>query len=195
MDNEQNVIAFEEAKKPKKKNRGAPPPQTRLGFGESAEDKALVSKLLKEALAAYKQPRVKSDEELSERINNYFAKCAESGQIPTVEEMVMCTGYTYATWYDWETGRNHGFSPETSNIVKKAKEYLKTFDAKLVISGRLNFLAYCFRSKNYYDLRDKQEVVITPNSQNEQDMDADDIARRYIEDGRTVETTFTDSQE
>ena len=56
--NDQNgVIApFDHVKqnKPaKKRNRGAAPPQVRRGFGESAEDKALISKLLTEALDAY----------------------------------------------------------------------------------------------------------------------------------------------
>ncbi len=40
---------------------------------------------------------------------------------------------------------------------------MQTFDAKLVVSGKLNFLAYCFRAKNYYGMVDKQEMVLTPN--------------------------------
>ena len=195
MDNEQNIVNINGTdRKPKRKNRGAAPPQVRLGFGEKPEDKALISKLLTEALDAYNQTKVSNDEELAERFNAYFHKCAETGQIPTVEEMAMYTGYAQSTVWDWETGRRGGFSPQTADIVKKAKEYLKTFDAKLVISGMENPIVYFFRAKNYYSMSDKQEIVITPNSQNEGDMSADDIAKRYIEDGRTVETTFSDEQ-
>ena len=149
---------------------------------ETAEDKALVSKLLSEVLVEYKQPKVKSDEELAERLNDYFTRCAVNGQVPTVEEMCMSTGYTYAACYDWETGRRQGFSSETANIIKKAKDILKTFDAKLVISGKLNFLAYCFRAKNYYGMVDKQEMVVTPNTHNDSDYNADDIRKRYLTD-------------
>lgn len=154
---------------------------------ETEEDKQLVSKLLSEVLVEYKQPKVKSDEELAERLNDYFMRCAARGQVPTVEEMCMSTGYTYATCYDWEVGRNKGFSSETSNIIKKAKEMLKTFDAKLVISGKLNFLAYCFRAKNYYGMVDKQEMVVTPNVNNDSDYSADDIRKRYLTDSATIE--------
>ena len=154
---------------------------------ETEEDKQLVSKLLSEVLVEYKQPKVKSDEELAERLNDYFMRCAARGQVPTVEEMCMSTGYTYATCYDWEVGRNKGFSSETSNIIKKAKEMLKTFDAKLVISGKLNFLAYCFRAKNYYGMVDKQEMVLTPNNSNDSDYNAEDIKKRYITDYVTAE--------
>ena len=155
---------------------------------QTEEDRQLVRKLLGEALVEYRQPRVQSDEELVERLNDYFQRCAENGQIPTVEEMCMCTGYSQSTCYDWEVGRNKGFSPETSTIIKKAKELLKTFDAKLVISGKLNFLAYCFRAKNYYGMVDKQEMVVTPNTHNDSDYSAEDIRARYLSDSSTLPT-------
>ena len=154
---------------------------------QTDEDKALVKKLLGEVLVEYRKPKVKSDEELAERLDGYFKRCAENGQIPTVEEMCLSTGYTYWTCYDWETGRNKGFSSETSHIIKKAKEMLKTFDAKLVISGKLNFLAYCFRAKNYYGLVDKTEYVVTPNVNNDSDYNKDDIMARYAIDSPTPE--------
>ena len=162
------------------------------------EDKKLVSTLLTEVLVEHKQPKVQSDEELAERFNDYFHRCAERGQIPTVEEMCMSTGYAQSTIWDWENGRRQGFSSATAEIIKKAKDVLKTFDAKLVISGKLNFLAYCFRAKNYYGMVDKQDVVVTPNVQSDSDYSADDIRRRYLTDSATIEqlpdsTDSTDS--
>lgn len=160
---------------------------------ETDEDRQLVSSLLNQVLIEYKQPRVKSDEELEQRLDDYFKRCADTGQIPTVEEMCLCTGYSQATCYDWEVGRNKGFSNSTSMIIKKAKEFLKTFDAKLVISGKLNFLAYCFRAKNYYGMVDKQEMVLTPNTNNEPDYDVEAIKKRLsapdviVVDGESVE--------
>lgn len=159
---------------------------------ETPEDKALVSKLLTEVLVEYKKEKVKSDEELMERLQDYFKRCAENGQVPTVEEMCLSTGYSYSTCYDWEVGRNKGFSDETSNIIKKAKEMLKTFDAKLVISGKLNFLAYCFRAKNYYGMSDKTEYVLTPNVNTDSDYNADDIKKRYLPDSQLLDDS--DSQ-
>lgn len=156
------------------------------------EDRALVTKLLGEVLVEYKQPRVKSDEELAQRINDYFVRCATKGQVPTVEEMCLSTGYSERTCYDWETGRNHGFSAETSLIIKKAKAVLKTFDAKLVIAGKLNFLAYCFRAKNYYGMSDKQEVVLTPNQPLGDQTSPDELKRKYLSDVAGVITEDED---
>jgi hypothetical protein len=152
---------------------------------ETEADKQLVSQLLTEVLVEYKQPKVQNDEELAERINDYFTRCAMRGQVPTVEEMCMSTGYAQSTIWDWENGRRQGFSNSTAEIIKKAKDMLKTFDAKLVISGKLNFLAYCFRAKNYYGMVDKQEMVVTPNVHNDSDYNADDIRARYLTDSPT----------
>ena len=194
IDSDNNVVSIDSVsnKPTKKKNRGAPPIQVRRGFGENAEDKILVSRLLQEAFDAYSQPKVKSDEELAERLNTYFKHCAETGQIPTVEEMAHYTGYSQSTVWDWEVGRLNGFSSQTAEIVKRAKEYLKTFDAKLVVSGKVNPIVYFFRAKNYYGLVDKQEIAISPNMQNEQDLSTEDIAKRYIEDGNSVSTSFVE---
>ncbi|MEG2571018.1 MAG: hypothetical protein RSA70_06245 [Clostridia bacterium] len=147
------------------------------GAVKTEEDRKLVSGLLQEVNTVYKMPKVKSDEELSKRISDYYLMCAERGQIPTVEEMVMSTGYSYAAIYDWENGRRHGFSPDTADIIKKAKDFMKTFDAKLVVSGKLNFLTYCFRAKNYYGMVDKQEYVLTPNNLLEPTTTPEDMKR------------------
>lgn len=180
-DKTQELIKLTE-NKPKRGRGGTENFPTAKPSVKTAEDRALVSQLLTEVMIEYRQPKVKSDEELAERLNDYFRRCSQTGQIPTVEEMAMSTGYSQATVWDWEMGRNKGFSNETSEIIKKAKGFLKTFDAKLVISGKLNFLAYCFRAKNYYGMVDKQEYVLTPNQQQDNDYDPEAIRQRYLID-------------
>ena len=85
-------IVRSEAQKPKKPRGNGNPPPSRAGLITTDEDRQFVAGLLTETLHAYKQPRVKSDEELQERFNEYFQHCADTGQIPTVEEMALATG-------------------------------------------------------------------------------------------------------
>lgn len=66
-------------------------------------------------------------------------------------------------------------------IIKKAKGFMQTFDAKLVVSGKLNFLAYCFRAKNYYGMVDKQEMVLTPNQPQIEGLTPEQLQQKYIE--------------
>lgn len=187
------------AKKPKKGRGGTQNFPSAKFVPETDEDRALVGKLLREVYTAYKQTPVKSDDELRDRINEYFNWCGTDNIIPTVEEMSLYVGYTSSTLWDWENGRNKGFSSETSAIIKNAKEFLKSFDAKLVIAGKMNFLAYCFRAKNYYGMADKQEVVLSQGNALGDQLSEQELQKKYIEDaygGATIEgeATIVDSE-
>jgi len=79
-------------------------------------------------------------------------------------------------------------------MIKKAKQILAAIDAELVSSGKIPQVVYIFRAKNFFGMADQQEIVVSTGANAEQDMSADDIAKRYLEDSRTVETTFSDEQ-
>lgn len=182
--------------KPKKKPRGRNGqfPPSRAGLIKTDEDRMLVSRFLNEVMTEYRQTKVKSDEELAQRLGDYFERCAARDQIPTVEEMIMSTGYSYDYMHDIQVGRRKGFSPETAQILKKAKDYLRVFDAKLVVSGKMNPIPYIFRAKNYYGMSDKTEYVITPNAPQEETLSAEEIAKRYLIDD-SVESSFVDNKD
>lgn len=144
------------------------------------ERRELISRLVTETIRTYQMPRVKSDEELAQRLADYFQHCAVTGERPTVEQMAQCTGYSLGTVYDWETGKNRGFSSDTSHIVKKAKEFLRVFDAKMVAEGALNPVVYIFRAKNYYGMKDQQDIVVAPSNPMGPDPDAGKLAADYL---------------
>ena len=146
-----------------------------------------VRQALLEVIDAYKQPRVESDEELLERTAAYFAACVERGSHPVIEEYALYCGYSLDGLWNIEVGRVKGFSPATSGIIKKAKFCIQTLDAKMVQAGKLNFLAYCFRAKNYYGMQDKVEHVLTPGEPEVPDYNA--IARHYMVDGGDGDAT------
>ena len=150
---------------------------------ETPEEKALCSRFLSEILVEYRQPRVKDDDELMQRFDEYFQRCVTEHRIPTVEELYLSTGYGIDYIRDICNGRKNGFSTKTALIIKKAKDILRSYDAKAVLAGEINFLAYCFRAKNYYGMVDKQEHVITPNARDDSDYNAEDIAKKYLVDG------------
>lgn len=149
---------------------------------ETEEDKEQVSQFLNEIYVSYKKPPVKSDEELKIRLDEYFRLCADTGQTPTVEQMSMETGWSIQTVKEWQYGINKGFSPQTATIIKKAKDFMQTFDAKLVVAGKMNFLAYCFRAKNYYGMKDQQDLAfVQPNPLGEA-KSPEELRRKYLED-------------
>lgn len=149
------------------------------------EKRAVVSRLVTETLRTYSMPKVKSNQELAQRIGDYFQHCAETGEKPTVEQMAQCTGYTSATVWDWENGRNKGFKDRlddgsgTSEIIKRGKDFLRAFDAKLVVEGHINPVAYIFRAKNYYGMKDQVEVVGTAQNNLAEEPDAEKLISKY----------------
>ena len=165
---------------------------SRCGFGSTDDQKALISKLMYEAYGSWHKPKVNSDDELKERFAEFFQECAETGKIPTMEEMALCTGYTVKALYAIMEGQNGGFTSETKNIINHAREILKTFDAKLVLTGEINPIVYFFRAKNYYGMRDQQEITVSAPERPVKEMSDADIAKYFIEDGKNVETVFTD---
>lgn len=140
------------------------------------EKRAFVAKCIENNLVFFNagiNKRVSNDEELCERLNWFFQSCAESQQIPNVEKMCNALGYHRNTVLGWENGTISGFSSATKEIIHQAKQILASIDAELAQEGKSQPVIYMFRAKNFYGMRDQQEVVVTPNTG---DYDAADLA-------------------
>ena len=154
------------------------------------EDFAESNKAIVELLYEASLPKVQSDEELYTRFVEYFQRCAQTSRIPTIEEAMLCTGYSWIAMQKTRAGEKkiRWATEKTPEIIEWAVELCKTYDAKMVMAGKLPQVPYIFRSKNYYDMSDKTEVHVTATTP-EQEMNAEDIIKRYA-----VETTFSDAE-
>lgn len=155
-------------------------PQAQLQLLEQDDDKReFLAKAIKNNMVFFNMgvTPVKSDEELAERLNQFFMICAETQQIPSVEKMANCLGYHRQTLWDWETGRNK-LGPNTSYIIKQAKQVLASIDAELAQEGKTQPVIYIFRAKNFYGMKEQQDVVLSPAKGPES---PEDIARKYAE--------------
>ncbi len=159
-------------------------PNARMQLIEQDDEKrAFMAKCIGNNLAFFNvglNP-VKSDEELCERINYFFSECEKTQQLPTIEKMCLAIGYDRTTIFDWESGRRGGFSSITADIIKKAKHILAGIDAELAQEGKIQPVVYMFRSKNFYGMADKQELVVTPNNPLGDSADPSTIAQKYAE--------------
>ena len=162
---------------------------TKSGMIVTEEDRAFVGQLVREVLEAGQQPEVTNDDELIDGIDRYFARCSDRNILPTVEEMYLYCGKSAQWGMDIIHGRSKGFSPRTSTILKKARARMQSLDTKLVEAGKLNFLTYCFRAKNYYGMTDKSEVVITPSTGNPDEYNSSDIRGKYLSAADVIDIT------
>lgn len=128
------------------------------------EKRSYISHSVADMLAFWNQPKVKNSAEAQERIIAYFARCAQNGTRPLVEEMALALGVTRNMLWQWEQGI---VKTVDSDLIKRAKEFIAAFDARAVSDNKLNPVTYIFRSKNYYGLKDQQDVVVTPKQLND----------------------------
>lgn len=142
-------------------------PNARMQLIEQDDEKrAFVAKCIENNLVFFNagiQNRVTNDEELCERLNWFFSQCAETQQVPNIEKLSNALGYHRNTLLDWENGNTGGFSPYTKDIIKQAKQILASIDAELAQEGKTQPVVYMFRAKNFYGMKDQQDVVLTPN--------------------------------
>lgn len=156
---------------PENKKSNFPQARARREIMENPEARSLMAEILENARIAMKNERVKSNHELQERIDQYFRMASQRQMPATIEELSLFCGVTSSTLNDWKNGRyipfhdGEGSGLTTPDIIKRAIEAMHAVDAALAETGKINPVAYIFRSKNYYSMTDKSEVVITPTSE------------------------------
>lgn len=160
-------------------------PNARMQLIEQDDEKrAFVAKAIENNLVFFNkgiQEPVKSDEQLCERLNWFFMECSRTQQIPNVEKLSNAIGIHRNTLLRWSTGEFKGFSPITKNIASQAKQILASIDAELAQEGKSQPVVYMFRAKNFYDMKDQQEMVLTPNTNGIDQVDAEAIEAKYAE--------------
>lgn len=127
---------------------------------ETDAEMAYTQMVLYDLLTQYRKPRVKDDKELAERIDEYFTKCAREGKTPLVEELCLACGLSPTRFTHVISGAEKGFSPLTKEIFQRARDFMQAFDAKMVMANKVPFLAYCFRAKCYYGMREDMSCVL-----------------------------------
>lgn len=135
-----------------------------------------IKEILKNSLYWYKREIVKSDDECAERLNEFFSRLAETGEIPTVEKMCLALGTVRQTVYDWEQGTQ---GSARAVMIKKAKEILASLDAELVSRGKIPQITYIFRAKNFFQMSDKQEFTLIPGNPLGESGDPATMAQKY----------------
>lgn len=127
---------------------------------------------------------------VTERLSEFFELYAENDMKPTVAGMGLALGLDRRRLWEIKTGNYHTSKDlstlprGTTDAVKKAYCLMENMWETYMNSGKINPVSGIFLGKNNFGYQDKQEMVLTPNAQQESDFSAEDIRKRYmIEDG------------
>ena len=155
-------------------------PNNMKKYVEATQKKEEISRIIGESVKYFKRKPCKDNAEIAERLNAYFNECWETGQIPTIEDMALALGITRQTLWRWSQEVNQ--DRERAEMIEHARAILAAIDAKLVTEGKIIPVTYIFRAKNYYDMKDQNEVVLTPNVDPlGEAVDEEKLKQKYLE--------------
>lgn len=130
---------------------------------------------------------MKDIDAVQSRINEFFMLYASNDMKPTVAGMAMALGMDRKTLWAIKNnqpangqGWKYNLPPEVSDTIKKAYFLMENMWETYMNSGKMNPISGIFLGKNNFGYSDKQEYVLTPNQQNDNEYDADSIRERYI---------------
>lgn len=140
------------------------------------------SRFLRHALVTMGMPPIDISDvtQVEERINWYFHHCIDNDMKPTVTGLCNSLGITRDTLIAWRTGK---FRSDTHQATAaKAHLLLEELMEDYMQNGKINPVSGIFLMKNLYaNFSDKQEVVLTPNTQTLSDADVATIEAKYAE--------------
>lgn len=119
-----------------------------------------------------------TDDDVQARVDEFLSECWQTGQRMTVEKLALALGVSRETLHSWETGATQ--SARRSDIIKRAKESIAAYDADMVTAGKMNPVPYIFRAKNYYGMKDQQDIIIEPRP-GVTDENAVEVGKKYAE--------------
>ena len=102
----------------------------------------------------------KTPQEMEDRITEYFSLCQQAQLNPTVEGLALAVDYDRRSLFEIGKGT---FNQPFMDIVKNAKDFIAGYDAILAASNKMNSAVYCFRSKNFYGMKDQVQIEAISN--------------------------------
>lgn len=126
---------------------------------------------------------INDDQQVEDRIDYYLEYSAREGLKPTVEGLALAIGVSRKTLYDWETGYSRAESSQSrSDIIKKAKDFIAYLMSDFALDGKIFPATWIFYAKNYFGMKDTQDIQITPNNALGDQLSPEEIAKRIPED-------------
>ena len=138
------------------------------------------SKYLRHALTTMNMPPIDISDvnQVRERLGWYFNHCAEDDMKPTVSGFCNALKISRQTLFDWKRGK---FRADTHQaVILEMYDLLEELWEHYMQNGKINPVSGIFLAKNNFGYQDKQDLVVTPNTQNEV-VDVKTIEAKYAE--------------
>lgn len=148
------------------------------------------AKYIKNAMALASLPKVdlQDPDAVAERIEKFFEIQFESDLKPTVSGLGLALDLDRRRLWEIRTDvpdRNKDLPTMTRDVIKKAYKMMENLWENYMQNGKINPVSGIFLGKNNFGYQDKTEYVVTPNTNSDNDYNADDIRKRYLNNSDT----------
>lgn len=133
---------------------------------------------------------IKNPHEVEKRIDEYFDFCEMNDKPPNMVGLGNWLGVNYKTITNWKNGN---WDVDTvGEVVQRALSVIEESLVSQVQDNPKAMVGGMFLLKSMFHYREQQDIVISTGERKDSEMSADEIAKRYLGDGKTVETSFAD---
>ena len=136
---------------------------------------------LAHALAIRDLPAIDTSDpvQVKQRIDDYFELCVEHDIKPSVKGFLNSLRVAKSTLWEWKQGNFRAGTHQ--QIILEAYDVLEALWEDYMMNGKINPVSGIFLGKNNFGYADKQEYVLTPNTQQITPEDINAISSKYEE--------------
>ena len=121
-----------------------------------------------------------TDEELGNRINEYFKFCQRTGNRPGIETLCFALHISRTTLFNWNAGL--GCSENRRELINRAKGFIAAFMEQAMTRGKISPPSGIFLMKNWLNYKDTvsfENVVDLNGSVGQNNLTREEIAARF----------------
>lgn len=105
----------------------------------------------------------KSREDCIADVEGYFKLCYDYSVLPTIASMALYMGFNKDSLY----ANMNNPTCDYSDVLKNAVATCHSMQELPALDGTLAQPTYIFNAKNYYNMRDSQDITLSANTQNQ----------------------------
>ncbi|MBR0161927.1 MAG: hypothetical protein IJQ02_11690 [Oscillospiraceae bacterium] len=122
---------------------------------------------------------ISDPKQVEDRINLYFDFCEQNDRKPNIKGLGNWLGVDATTVNSWRRGEYRGGTH--SPVIKRAVDILEEMWWDYGQNGKCNPASWIFIGKNAFQMKDVQDVIVTPQAPLGETIDAEEIEKKYRE--------------
>lgn len=103
-------------------------------------------------LLLHDKGKPRTDEDIRQRIDEYFTFCQQSSIRPGIESLCMALHISRTTLFNWNSGTN--CSKECQELIQSVKAFIGAFIEQAMLSGKISPPSGIFLMKNWLLYKD-----------------------------------------